>query len=393
MRQQTLERELELYIHIPFCVRKCAYCDFLSGPADRETQEAYVQALEKEIDSVEEGKDRPVISVFVGGGTPSVLEAELIGRIFEKLHKKFQITPDAEITIEANPGTFNSHGNQTGDEGNLLSSEKFTVYRQAGINRLSLGLQSPNDRELKILGRIHTFEDFRQSYLMAREVGFANINVDLMCAIPEQTYEGWMDNLRRIAELGPEHISAYSLIVEEGTPFASRKLILPDEDTEYRMYEDTAPLLEKYGYHQYEISNYAREGRECLHNRGYWERTDYLGLGLGAASLIGNKRFSNTGNMQEYLAKSSHPDQIRQEVQELTMQDAMGEFMFLGLRMTEGISREDFTACFGCRIEDIYGQVLKKHRDLGLLEEQSGRIYLTRKGIHVSNAVMADFLL
>jgi oxygen-independent coproporphyrinogen-3 oxidase len=334
-----------------------------------------------------------VISVFVGGGTPSVLEAELIGRIFEKLHKKFQITPDAEITIEANPGTFNSHGNQTGAEGNLLSTEKFMVYRQAGINRLSLGLQSPNDRELKILGRIHTFEDFLQSYLMAREAGFANINVDLMCAIPEQTYEGWMDNLRRIAELGPEHISAYSLIVEEGTPFASRKLILPDEDTEYRMYEDTAPLLAKYGYHQYEISNYAREGRECLHNQGYWKRTDYLGLGLGAASLIGNKRFSNTGNMQEYLAKSSHPDQIRQEVQELTMQDAMAEFMFLGLRMTEGISREDFAACFGCRIEDIYGQVLKKHRDLGLLEEQNGRIYLTRKGIHVSNAVMADFLL
>ena len=378
MKQKQMS-PLELYIHIPFCIKKCDYCDFLSGPADEKAQEAYVQALLKEIDGVEAEAERPVTSIFVGGGTPSVLSPVFMGQIFEKINKKFFITPDAEITIEANPGT--------------LSAKKLADYRTMGINRLSLGLQSPDDRELKILGRIHNYQEFLESYFLAREAGFSNINIDLMCAIPGQTYQGWMENLKTVADLGPEHISAYSLIVEEGTPFAKRSLDLPDEDTEYRMYEDTMPVLAEYGYEQYEISNYAKPGKECRHNIGYWKRVDYLGLGLGAASLLENRRFSNTRSMEEYLQKSCFPEKIRREWQTLSKEDAMTEFMFLGLRMTKGISREEFREAFGCTVESIYGSVLNKYKDMSFLEEKDGRIFLSRKGIHVSNAIMSEFLL
>ena len=262
---------LELYVHIPFCVKKCDYCDFLSGPAAPQRQKAYIRALLSEIEAVSLGCEREVVSVFIGGGTPSVLEPELITQVLDKLIQSFHITPDAEITIEANPGT--------------LHTEKLKAYREHGVNRLSLGLQSPDEQELKALGRIHSYREFLESFHLAREAGFTNINVDLMSAIPGQSYEGWIQNLCTVAALGPEHISAYSLIVEEGTPFAQRTLDLPDEDTEYRMYEDTANVLGEYGYCQYEISNYARPGYACRHNIGYWKRMDYLGLGLGL-SLI-----------------------------------------------------------------------------------------------------------
>lgn len=228
---------------------------------------------------------------------------------------------------------------------------------------------------------------------MARDAGFSNINIDLMSAIPEQTYAGWEKNLRTVAELSPEHISAYSLIVEEGTPFWERDLKLPDEDTEYRMYEDTAGILGEYGFHQYEISNYAKNGRECRHNKGYWQRTDYLGLGLGASSLLDHTRFSNTADMEGYIGNSGFPDRIRRNVEILTEADEMAEFMFLGLRMTEGVSMEEFKEYFGKNMESIYGEVLKKHLGIGMLEQKGDRIFLSRKGVHVSNGVMADFLL
>lgn len=369
---------MELYIHIPFCVKKCDYCDFLSGPAGAEQQKAYVEALLREIDAAEEGTGRSVSSIFMGGGTPSLLDGAFTGSILEKINRKFHIEKDAEITIEVNPGT--------------VSGDKFTAYKSAGINRLSIGLQSPDDRELRILGRIHDFRQFLETYEAAGKAGFSNINVDLMSAIPEQTYEGWMRNLRTVAELSPTHISAYSLIIEEGTPFSKRKLVLPDEDTEYRMYEDTAAVLGEYGYEQYEISNYAKKGFACRHNKGYWERTDYLGLGLGASSLWGNLRFSNTADMAEYLKNSAFPEKIRCMEPELDREDAMAEFMFLGLRMTKGVSKADFKECFGVEIEEIYGDVLKKYTGLSLLKEDAGRIFLTRVGIHVSNGVMAEFL-
>ena len=376
----TKKNGLELYLHIPFCIKKCDYCDFLSGPSTRAGQEAYIYALLREMETVSKNlKKRPVDTVFIGGGTPSVPECDVMEKLLQGLRDYIMFSADAEVTIEANPGT--------------LTPEKLSIYRKYGINRISIGLQSPNNKELAMLGRIHNYAQFLESFQMAREAGFSNINVDLMFAIPGQCYEDWIENLRMVAALGPEHISAYSLIIEEGTPFSRKKLDLPDEDTEYRMYEDVAAVLKEYGYHQYEISNYAKAGRECRHNEGYWQRKDYLGLGLGAASLLGMERFSNTADMQEYLKNSSAPEKIRKNRELLTREDEMAEFMFLGLRMTQGVSKKEFQEYFGTAIENIYGEVLKKYKKQGLLLEESGRIFLSREGIHVSNAVMAEFLL
>ena len=379
MKNRKENSPMEIYIHIPFCIRKCDYCDFLSGPSGPKEQADYVQALLREIQAVEEGEGRSVSSIFIGGGTPSVLDERLLGDILREIRNRFKMKEGAEITIEVNPGTANIG--------------KLQAYREMGINRLSIGLQSPEDRELKILGRIHNYGQFLETYQEARTVGFDNINIDLMSAIPDQTYEGWVKNLRTVAELEPEHISAYSLIVEEGTPFAARKLNLPDEDTEYNMYEATAQILKEYGFEQYEISNYARKGRECRHNVGYWTRQDYLGFGLGASSLYGKERFANTADMKKYLENSRNPEKIREKEPSLTREDEMAEFMFLGLRMTKGISKADFQRCFGCTIESVYGEVLEKYESMELLLEKEGRIFLSREGIHVSNSIMAEFLL
>jgi len=370
---------LELYVHIPFCVRKCQYCDFLSGPSDEETKDRYIEALLKEIRAAEHTEDYEIVSVFIGGGTPSALKAEAIASIMRTLQEQFFFCEDAEVTIEANPGT--------------VDLEKLTIYRNVGINRLSLGLQSTDAEELKLLGRIHSYEEFLKSYEWAREAGFSNINIDLMFAIPGQTGEAWRQHLYQVAELNPEHISAYSLIIEEGTPFAEQNLDLPDEDTEYQMYEDTAEILERYGYRQYEISNYAKQGYMCRHNAGYWQRREYLGFGLGASSLYGGMRFSNTHQMQEYLKESRNPDQIRKDVTVLSRNERIEEFMFLGLRMTEGISEKKFEENFDVRLMDVYGDILQKYEETGFMEHIETKWRLTRKGIHVSNHILADFLL
>ena len=377
--KNTRRRPLELYIHIPFCVRKCQYCDFLSGPSDEETKDRYIEALLKEIRAAEHTEDYKIVSVFIGGGTPSALKAEAIASIMRTLQEKFFFCEDAEVTIEANPGT--------------VDLEKLTIYRNVGINRLSLGLQSTDAEELKLLGRIHSYEEFLKSYEWAREAGFSNINIDLMFAIPGQTGEAWRQHLYQVAELNPEHISAYSLIIEEGTPFAEQNLDLPDEDTEYQMYEDTAEILERYGYRQYEISNYAKQGYMCRHNAGYWQRREYLGFGLGASSLYGGMRFSNTHQMQEYLKESRNPDQIRKDVTVLSRNEQIEEFMFLGLRMTEGISEKKFEENFDVRLMDVYGDILQKYEETGFMEHIETKWRLTRKGIHVSNHILADFLL
>lgn len=370
---------LELYVHIPFCVRKCQYCDFLSGPSDEETKDRYIEALLKEIRAAEHTEDYEIVSVFIGGGTPSALKAEAIASIMSTLQEQFFFCEDAEVTIEANPGT--------------VDLEKLTIYRNVGINRLSLGLQSTDAEELKLLGRIHSYEEFLKSYEWARKAGFSNINIDLMFAIPGQTGEAWRQHLYQVAELNPEHISAYSLIIEEGTPFAEQNLDLPDEDTEYQMYEDTAEILERYGYRQYEISNYAKQGYMCRHNAGYWQRREYLGFGLGASSLYRGMRFSNTRRMQEYLKESRNPDQIRKDVTVLSRNERIEEFMFLGLRMTEGISEKKFEENFDVRLMDVYGDILQKYEETGFMEHIETKWRLTRKGIHVSNHILADFLL
>lgn len=372
-------KPLELYIHIPFCVKKCDYCDFLSATSSYENRKRYVEALCREITATApDMQKRPIVTAFVGGGTPSILEEELMEKILIHLKKYFSFQKETEFTIESNPGT--------------LTEEKLKLYLKYGINRLSLGLQSTFDEDLRMLGRIHDYQTFLSSFHLARKAGFQNINVDLMSAIPGQSKERWAENLRCVAELSPEHISAYSLIVEEGTPFYERDLDLPDEDAEYEMYEDTQKILNTYGYAQYEISNYAKPGRECQHNIGYWKREDYLGLGLGASSFVNGTRFSNTSDMEVYLDYTKILSKIRENVQRLDKKEEIEEFMFLGLRMTAGIAEKDFHFLFGEDLENVYGDVLHRYEKTGHLIHENGMWKFSRKGIHVSNWILADFL-
>ena len=375
------EQELELYAHIPFCVRKCGYCDFLSGTAEESTREAYLLALAREIRRAgQDAEGCRAVSVFFGGGTPTVLTGGQLSRLLSEIKKSFRLAGDCEITLEANPGT--------------LYPEKLRLCREAGFNRISIGCQSADNRELRRLGRIHTWEEFLEGFRQAREAGFSNINVDLMSGIPGQTLVSWETSLRKTAELGPEHISAYSLILEEGTPFYENreKLDLPDEDTERRMYERTGEILEEYGCRQYEISNYAREGYRCRHNLGYWTGREYLGLGLGASSLWRDTRFRNTDSMEEYLKDSGNLPKIRREEEKLSASDRQSEYMILGLRLTEGISLAGFRETFGTDVRKVWPGVLEKYKGYGLLEEAAGRLKFTGEGISLSNVVLAEFL-
>lgn len=382
------KKELGIYIHIPFCERKCDYCDFLSAPADRGTKAAYVEALLKEIRSCGEwAKEYLVSTVFIGGGTPTSLDEDEIPRIMEALKEVFRIpdsslkaaVPALEATVEMNPGT--------------VDRQKLLKLKEAGINRISMGLQSADNGDLKLLGRIHTFQSFLENYRLARELGFHNINVDLMSSLPGQTLEGWMDVLQKAVSLKPEHISAYSLIIEEGTPFYERYARVPvNEELERTMYWQTAEYLKAQGYGHYEISNYALEGRECRHNISYWIRKNYLGIGLGASSMIDNVRFHNEEVLEKYMLEAGTWGSLQRERQEIGRSQQMEEFMFLGLRLKKGINREEFYSLFGERIEEVYGDVLKRSEKDGLLTGKDGRIYLTDRGIDLSNTVMARFL-
>ena len=381
-RNKTMKKEIELYLHIPFCARKCAYCDFLSFPQGQEVQRRYVDRLIEEIETASAGfRDTTVTSVFVGGGTPSILESGEIVRIFEALRHTFNIEETAEISMEANPGT--------------LTREKLLDYRRAGINRLSFGLQSADNAELAALGRIHTYEEFLESYRMARECGFTNINIDLMSALPGQTVESWLTTLKKVAALEPEHISAYSLIIEEGTPFFEQygddrgEGILPDEDSEREMYHQTKKVLKELGYERYEISNYAKPGYECRHNVGYWTGVSYLGLGLGASSYINGCRFQNTGDLEVYLNGEigKHQDEIV-----LDEKDMQEEFFFVGLRMVRGVSLRRFEELFGVTAESVYPGLLERLIREGGAEMQGEWFRLTEYGMDVSNYIMAQFL-
>lgn len=397
-------KDLELYIHIPYCVKKCDYCDFLSFSSTKEQRQTYVEALIGEIRSKRTmSDDYQVISIFIGGGTPSILETEQTCQIMEAVYRTFDLAEDVEITTEMNPGT--------------VTKEKLEGYYQLGINRVSIGLQSADNEELKTLGRIHSYEEFLECYRQARQVGYTNINVDLMSAIPGQTYESYMETLQKVVDLEPEHISAYSLIIEEETPFydrygevnsnnSDRELTpldeygysncagtsevtkLPDEDTERRIYRDTLGFLGGKGYERYEISNYAKPGYECRHNLGYWEGREYLGLGLGAASLMKHQRMVNTRDVKMYINGV-----FQGEVEHLTREMEMEEFCFLGLRKTKGILKTAFKNTFGCDIKLVYGPIIQKFVSNGLLVEDKQSIYLTEQGIDVSNYVMSEFML
>ena len=378
------DHDLELYLHIPFCMQKCAYCDFLSFVSGNELQRQYADALIQEIRASEPGK-RMVSSVYIGGGTPSVLDPQWLKDILEVVMQNFSVAEDAEISMECNPGT--------------VTQAKFEIYRQMGINRISFGLQSAHDEELRRLGRIHTWREFLESYRLARKAGIDNVNVDVMSGLPGQTADGYLDTLKKVVGLDPEHISAYSLILEEGTPFYQKyyntplEKELPNEDAEREMYWKGRKFLEGQGYPCYEISNYSKRGRECRHNIGYWTGKEYLGLGLGAASLLYGKRFHNTDNMKQYLSLAKMPEQIRVEEETVTKRRAMEEFVFLGLRMSEGIDTAEFERRFGCAFDRIYRHVYPRLLDIGVLEEREGRLFLTKKGIDVSNPVLAEFLL
>ena len=382
---------MELYIHIPFCVKKCDYCDFLSFAADEQTQKSYVAALQKELAFYgAKYKDRRITTIFIGGGTPSWLKEDYMQAIMETVYHYFSVEQDAEITIECNPGTITEH--------------KFEVYRRIGINRLSIGLQSVHNEELKILGRIHTFEQFLKTYDMARKHGFSNINIDLMSSLPGQTPEIFCDSLYQVLKLKPEHITVYSLIIEKGTPFyelyrfdAVRQAAgmqtesLPTEEEEYQTTKMTQHILKEAGYHWYEISNFAKPGYECRHNIGYWKRVDYLGVGLGASSLIDNVRYSNTRDLYTYLSVPA--DSLHETAAQITRNEQMEEFMFLGLRMRDGFYRDEFTQAFGIPIEAVYGDALNHLQQEELLLKREGRIYLTDKGMDLNNYVVAQFML
>lgn len=373
---------MELYLHMPFCVRKCAYCDFLSFPTDQETQNLYTRRLREDIDAM--GKkygDIPVDTIFIGGGTPSVPDSALIVGIMEHVRKAFHVAEDAEISMEANPGT--------------VTRKKLTDYRRSGINRLSFGLQSANDRELKLLGRIHTWAEFLESFHLARECGFTNINIDLMSALPGQTRESWKDTLKRVTDLNPEHISAYSLIIEDGTPFGEKygseegRKLLPDEDSEREMYHETKRFLRDCGYERYEISNYAKPGRACRHNIGYWTGLPYLGLGLGASSYMDGCRFAVNSDMKQYLEEK--PGMFT-DVEKLTKKDMEEEFFYVGLRMTAGVSLPEFERRFGVSAKDVYPGLMEMFVEEKAAVFQGDRFVLTDYGLDVSNYIMARFL-
>ena len=431
-KKEVIEkRPLGLYIHIPFCVKKCAYCDFLSFASDEATKERYVDALCEEIRANRENAEEYTVeTVYFGGGTPSVLSVEQIGEIFRTILETFSVrgfvneTPGtkekkekkklrlgkkkeeelveketsevrlqrvqngelAEVTIEVNPGT--------------ADKEKFAALYELGFNRLSMGLQSAVASELSCLGRIHTKEQFAECVTAAREVGFRNISGDLMSGLPGQTEETLTESINFLLAQQPEHISVYSLQIEEGTEFAKRygedgpeKEMLPDEDADRAMYELTGRLLEEAGYTRYEISNYAKEGFESRHNSSYWKGTEYLGLGLGASSLMSNARFHNTTDMDQYIVGVNDPFSLREDMERLVQKELMEEFMFLGLRMCKGIEKAEFKRKFKCDIETIYGDVMKRLVSQGVLEEAEGRVFLTPRGIDVSNVVLAEFLL
>ena len=373
-----MKQEISLYIHIPFCVRKCLYCDFPSFSGMDGMFEDYVRRLCREMgEAAPSFQGIGVKSVFFGGGTPSILPPALMGRIMDKIMSAYDVNSDAEISMEANPGT--------------LDAAKLREYKSMYFNRLSMGLQAWQDRLLERLGRIHRGGEFEDNFLQARDSGFKNINVDLMFSLSGQTMDDWQETLEKVIRLDPEHISAYSLIIEEGTPFFDMyekgQITETDENTDRRMYYLAKEMLSDKGFRQYEISNFAKEGFECRHNITYWRTEEYRGFGLGAHSYVDGTRFHNSADMKEYMAGGG-----RLDMEKLTPEEMQEEFMFMGLRMNEGISREEFLKRFKTDITSVYGQEISELISEGLLTENNGRISLTDRGIDVSNQVFEKFI-
>lgn len=372
-----------LYIHIPFCAQKCLYCDFPSFARKDHLRKAYIEALNKEIINLREKHNNLEINtIFIGGGTPSVLEADELECLLKEV-AKLNMAKDIEYSMECNPGN--------------LTEEKLEVMKKYGVNRISMGLQAKQDNLLKGLGRIHNYKTFKENFLLAKKVGFNNINVDLMFGLPNQRLNEWEETLREIISLEPAHISAYSLIIEEGTAFynlyENDKLKLPTEEEERKMYHLAKKILEENGFNQYEISNYAKEGKECRHNLAYWNMDNWIGVGSASASYIDGKRIKNISSVEEYINSINERGEAVEEIINNSKNDNMEEFMFMGLRKINGIDENEFKKRFGMNINDVYGEILNKYIDEGLLIRESGRVFLSEKGIEISNIIMADFLL
>lgn len=381
------KEELGIYIHIPFCMQKCLYCDFVSYINKSECVKEYINCMIKEIQSYD-FKKYNISTIYIGGGTPSFIESdyirEIINVIQNKLEKNDTRWEDIEITIEANPGT--------------ITLEKLNDYKTAGINRISLGLQATQDRLLKQIGRIHNYKDFLEAYELLKRVGFNNINVDLMIGLPNQSIKNLKESLEKIIKLNPNHISVYSLIIEDGTPISKlldeEKIKLPDEEIERQMYWYVKNKLELNGYNHYEISNFSKKGKESKHNLNCWKQKQYIGIGAAAHSYFKDIRYSNTNNIEEYIKniKENNIEKNRKIEEKQTIEDKKNEFMMLGFRMIEGVNIADFKAKFVDNPLYVYREKIKKLTDEGLIEVDLNNIKLTNKGLDLANVVFEEFI-
>lgn len=387
-------KNVGLYVHIPFCKKKCEYCDFKSYADKEELIEEYVKWLKYELEEVGKGNrldyenhlDNLAIvkTIYIGGGTPSLIDSKYISEILEVIKKNYTFAENTEITIEVNPGTVNK--------------EKLEQYKKSGINRLSIGLQSTHDRLLKKIGRIHNYDDFLNTFKIARNVGFENINIDLMLGLPEQSIEDLEQSVEEVIKLNPEHISVYSLIVEEETPFYKKleanELNLPEDDLERKMYWAVKEKLEKSGYIHYEISNFAKKGFESKHNLSCWNQDEYIGFGTSAHSYTNNIRYSNIDNIEEYINNFKTDNETENFVfhEKQNKESKMKEFMMLGLRKIEGISIKDFKSRFSLNPIFAYRKELEKLVDEELIEIDGDNIRLTNKGLDLANLVWEEFV-
>lgn len=365
-----------LYVHIPFCIRKCKYCDFNSFSACESEKESYLNALFNEFS---EYKGEKVNTVFIGGGTPTALNENQLERLLKKIRENFVISEDAEITMEANPKT--------------ITKEKLDTIIKYGVNRLSVGVQSFCDKELKALGRIHNSRDAIETIILTKKMGFTNISIDLMLSIPHQTKDSLKRTLETAFSQNPNHISCYSLILEEGTELYNEvkcgKVSQFSEDEESELYDFAVQMLEDNGYKRYEISNFARDNKISKHNKKYWDADEYIGVGLSAHSYINGVRFSNTDNFASYINGDFH----NKEREVLSKNDKMSEFVFLGLRKREGISKAEFSKRFGCEINSVFGNPIKKFTAMGFLIDDCEHLYLSKDAVSVSNSIMCEFII
>ncbi len=371
-------RSYGLYIHIPFCARRCLYCDFVSSVSDSKAIDRYVEYLKKEL-SMKLKPDDIITSIFMGGGSPSVLPVAHIEDIMAYIRSLVDIG-DIEITIECNPGQ--------------VSISMLHALKKCGINRISFGVQSLNDDELRLIGRIHDSKTALDSIAMAESVGFNNINADLMYGLPNQSIESFHRSLDGILDSGVTHLSAYSLILEEGTYLYENRdrYTFPSEDEIVSMQELVLTRIKEYGMHRYEISNYAIEGKECIHNMSYWTRKNYIGVGLAAASLMDDVRITNTSVMSDYIQLIDDGELPVFEEEYLTREDAMAECMFLGLRTTHGVDKKHFYESFGIQLDDVYGEIHAKYTGLGYMVDDGKRVYLNDKGLLISNTIMCEYM-